>query len=93
MLGLVGLGVARGWWARLWPEETRDGYAGAGGFWAARVVRWGIFALLFMPAVALAAAPMALLGRGQSSGLAIVRRLVTHRSPRFWPFQRARLGA
>lgn len=61
-LGLLGHRVASAWWARIWPPEAREGYAGAAGFLAARGIRAGVYALLFMPLVSLASAPLSLLG-------------------------------
>jgi len=52
VVGLMGLTVARDWWARLWPPEQRAEYAQGIGFVAAQLVRWILFALLFLPIVA-----------------------------------------
>ncbi len=49
--GLIGLGVAREWWRKLWPAERRAEYAGAVGFHAARCARLLAFVLLFLPLV------------------------------------------
>lgn len=49
LLGLLGLPAARRWWSRLWPAESRAEYGGAGGYWAARVLRLAAFALVFLP--------------------------------------------
>lgn len=49
VLGVMGLGVARGWWDRLWPAEQRADYDGAVGYVAARMTRLFTFALLFLP--------------------------------------------
>jgi len=48
-LGLAGFGVARRWYARLWPTEQRDEYAGAVGYYAARIIKLLAFAFLFLP--------------------------------------------
>lgn len=61
-LGLVGHAVASGWWARIWPPESRESYAGAFGYLTARVVRGTVYGALFMPLVAVASAPAALSG-------------------------------
>lgn len=58
VMGLIGFGVARSWWERIWPGEERGEYRGAFGFWAARAVRWAMFLLVFLPIVG----PIALLG-------------------------------
>ncbi|MEW5965192.1 MAG: hypothetical protein AB1749_16730 [Pseudomonadota bacterium] len=55
ILGLIGLPVARGWWARVWPPERREEYAGALGYHAARLVKGVAMVLLFLPLVALPA--------------------------------------
>jgi hypothetical protein len=52
---LIGLPVARGWWARVWPPERREEYAGALGYHAARSVKGVMMVLLFLPLVALPA--------------------------------------
>ncbi|MEQ1650520.1 MAG: hypothetical protein ABL898_18230, partial [Hyphomicrobiaceae bacterium] len=57
LLGMFGSSVAARWWQQLWPQETRDQYAGAGGYWAARGVRTTAFWLLFVPVVAIGTAP------------------------------------
>ena len=61
VLGLFGVRVARGWWQRVWPLEAREDYPRRVGYWAARIVRDGIFVIIFMPLVSLASAPVALL--------------------------------
>lgn len=58
VLGLVGAPVARGWWGRLWPREAATDYAGRAGYWAARIVRGGVFLLLFLPLAAPVTAPL-----------------------------------
>lgn len=55
VLGLIGLPVARGWWAKVWPPERREEYAGALGYHAARLVKGVMMVLLFLPLVALPA--------------------------------------
>ena len=59
-LGLLGAPLAWRWWQQLWPAEQASDYPNRIGFAAARGVRGSIFAVLFMPAVALAAAPLQL---------------------------------
>ena len=49
VMGVLGLGVARGWWARLWPPEERTEYGSSIGFNAARAARLAAFVLLFLP--------------------------------------------
>lgn len=58
LLGLFGLPVASGWFARIWPPETREDYGFATGYWAARAVRGLALVLLFAPVVAVVSAPM-----------------------------------
>lgn len=55
VLGIIGLGVARGWFKRLWPLEQRGEYSGLLGFMAARATRLMAFALVFLPVVGLPA--------------------------------------
>lgn len=59
LLGLLGVPVAWRWWQRLWPPETREQYADAGGFAAARGMRMLAFAAVFVP---IAGLPAALVG-------------------------------
>lgn len=47
--GILGLGVARGWWARIWPPEDRKDYAGALGYHAARCAKFLGFVAIFLP--------------------------------------------
>lgn len=47
--GLIGLPYARRWWNGLWPREERAEYAGALGYYGARLARGAIFLLLFLP--------------------------------------------
>jgi hypothetical protein len=70
VLGALGTRVSRRWWARLWPPERAADYPTAIGLQAARAVRLVAYALIFMPAVAIAAAPMAVRGRGRSNAAA-----------------------
>ena len=62
LLGLAGWTVATRWWSGIWPAETASDYANTMGFWAARVARALAFAVLFVPAVAVIAAPRTLIG-------------------------------
>jgi uncharacterized membrane protein YfbV (UPF0208 family) len=57
-LGLMGLPVAWGWWARVWPFEAAHDYRNALGYWAARVIRGAVFAFVFLPLVAVFAGPV-----------------------------------
>ncbi len=59
-LGLIGLPVAWRWWARVWPFEIAGDYRNATGYWAARLIRGVVFALLFLPLVAVAAGPVSI---------------------------------
>jgi hypothetical protein len=71
-VGVLGHGVARAWWSRIWPPEMRGGYRNAFGYVAARGVRAAAYVAMFMPLVALASAPVALVrsvvGRKRESG-------------------------
>jgi hypothetical protein len=58
LLGLFGVPISRAWWRRLWPPEAATEYAGRAGYLAARVVRGGIFLLLFLPLTAPVTAPL-----------------------------------
>jgi hypothetical protein len=60
-LGLLGLPVAWRWWARVWPFEAAGDYRNATGYWAARVIRGIVFALLFLPLAAVFAGPVSIL--------------------------------
>ncbi len=53
--GLMGLGVAREWWRKLWPQEKRGEYSGKFGFQAARIARGLAFVLAFLPLVGIPA--------------------------------------
>lgn len=79
--GLIGVGFARRWWARVWPPEQREAYAGAFGYWAARAVRVLAFVLLFMPLVAAVSAPLSVL-KGAWDMLAAMGAILA------WPFRR-----
>lgn len=59
-LGLLGHRIAKGWWSRIWPPEHREAYSGVPGYFAAQAVRGFVYGALFMPAVAIASAPLSL---------------------------------
>lgn len=59
--GLVGAPVARGWWGRIWPMESRGEYAGRIGYYAAAFLRGLVFWLVFAPMVAIASTPINIL--------------------------------
>ncbi len=61
VLGLVGLGYARRWWAWLWPAEQRSEYASSAGYRAARGVRLALFSFIFLPIVGIPAGVWAML--------------------------------
>ena len=52
ILGLLALGVLRGWWRRLWPVEQRGEYASTFGYGSATVARGLAFGLIFLPVAA-----------------------------------------
>lgn len=60
LVGLLGFRQAYLWWARVWPAEASEDYSSAFGYQAARLIRGATFLFLFLPLVALAAAPMAI---------------------------------
>jgi hypothetical protein len=60
--GAIGAPASRWWWARVWPPEAAADYPGTIGLQAARAVRLLIYALVFMPAAAIASLPATLLG-------------------------------
>jgi hypothetical protein len=51
VLGLLTWGVPRRWWARVWPPEARDSYAGSAGYVAAWLARELAFFAVFLPLV------------------------------------------
>ncbi|MEQ1717404.1 MAG: hypothetical protein ABL907_15725, partial [Hyphomicrobium sp.] len=73
LLGMFGAPVAARWWQQLWPQEAREQYAGAGGYWAARSVRAAAFWLLFVPVVAVGTAPRHLATRLKDLATAPIR--------------------
>ena len=60
LAGLCGVPAARLWWAHLWPPENAAEYAGPSGYWAARLVRDGLFIAVFLPLTAPLSAPLTL---------------------------------
>jgi hypothetical protein len=58
LLGLFGIPISRAWWRRLWPPESQGEYAGRTGYLAARIVRGGLFLLIFLPLTAPVTAPL-----------------------------------
>lgn len=73
LVGLIGFRQAYAWWARVWPAESPEEYSSAFGYQSARVIRGALFLFLFLPLVALGAAPMAVWSR------------ITTRTPRETP--------
>ena len=63
LLGVLGLRQASTWWARVWPPEAPEEYPNAFGYHSARAIRGAVFVSVFLPLVAVAAAPMAVLNR------------------------------
>ena len=51
VVGLVAWQVSSAWWARIWPAEQRQEYAGCLGYWAARLARLIAYVALFLPLV------------------------------------------
>jgi len=73
VLGLLGVPVSRAWWRRIWPPETAAEYAGQTGYRAARLVRAGVFLLLFLPLTAPVSAPYNLVRQIYEAVMAPVR--------------------
>jgi hypothetical protein len=61
LLGLLGSSVSWRWWGRLWPLEQASDYASGTGYRLAKAMRALLYAVVFMPLSALAAAPMRIL--------------------------------
>jgi hypothetical protein len=69
-IGLAAWPLARRWWARIWPAEERVDYGSMAGYGAARAIRGIIFALAFVPAIAVVSFPaQVMLGLGETAGL------------------------
>jgi len=49
VFGVLGLGVARSWWARIWPPEQGSEYRGVIGYRAAQAARIAALVLVFLP--------------------------------------------
>lgn len=60
--GLMGLGLAREWWRKIWPQEKPQEYRGNIGYQAARIVRGLVFVVLFLPFIGLPAMVWTYLG-------------------------------
>jgi hypothetical protein len=80
LLGLYGLPVVRRWWLRLFPPKPRSGYASSFGYGMARFGRFVGLALLFLPAVALLAAPVQLVSNTIDGARSILGWIA-------WPFR------
>lgn len=61
VLGLIGHAYVFSWFSRLWPAEVRSEYASNGGYQAARLVRFLVLLLLFLPLVGIPAGIWAML--------------------------------
>jgi hypothetical protein len=59
--GILGWPVARAWWERIWPKESRAEYSAITGYRAAQVARLLAFLLLFLPVAGLPALLVSLL--------------------------------
>lgn len=55
LLGLAGYPVAKRWWRKIWPMESRADYPKASGYLAARLIRAAAFLAIFLPLAALPA--------------------------------------
>jgi len=73
LIGLLGAPLARAWWERVWPREDPAEYAGRSGYWAARLVRDGLFVVVFLPLTALVSAPLNLGRQIRDAALAPLR--------------------
>ncbi|MBU1212475.1 MAG: hypothetical protein KJ587_14550 [Alphaproteobacteria bacterium] len=58
VMGVIGLDIARHWFDAIWPPEQRAEYRGGFGYHAARLIRWFVFVVIFLPLVG----PFALIG-------------------------------
>jgi hypothetical protein len=79
MLGWLGTPVARNWWTKVWSAGDAADYRGRTGYWAASVVGFLGFALVFQPVTGVVTAPRNLglqIGRAVW-GLFVVLRWVT----------------
>lgn len=56
VVGLLGFGYIRRWWAAVWPAEEVKNYSSDTGYWAARAARVLVFIFLFWPIVGIPAA-------------------------------------
>jgi hypothetical protein len=81
--GMIGIPVSRQWWLGIWPPESRDDYAGRGGYLAARAVRGAAFTFVFVPLTGIIAAPYNLAGQIRDAVTGPVRlwRKLTRRAP------------
>jgi hypothetical protein len=59
--GVLGWPVARAWWERIWPKESRAEYSAPVGYHAAQAARFAAFLLLFLPVAGLPALFVSLL--------------------------------
>jgi hypothetical protein len=55
VMGILAWPVTMAWWRRLWPPEQRSDYAGAVGYWSARITRTLACVVLFLPLVGIPA--------------------------------------
>ena len=55
LLGLAGLPVAKRWWRKIWPMESRADYPDARGYTLARLIRTAAFLAIFLPLAAIPA--------------------------------------
>ena len=80
-IGMAAWPLARRWWARVWPAEERGEYGSLAGYGAARSLRGLIFALVFVPAIAVVSFPaQVIVGLGET--LRLLMRRGRHREPR-----------
>lgn len=61
VMGLIGYAYSWPWFARLWPAESRDEYAGAAGYYLARLMRGLAYLLVFLPIAGIPAGVWAML--------------------------------
>jgi hypothetical protein len=73
LIGLVGAPLARAWWEQVWPREDPAEYADPRGYWAARLLRATLFALVFLPLTAAFSAPLNLGRQIRDAALAPIR--------------------
>ena len=81
MLGLLGWPTAQRWFVKVWPPEAIADYGNRAGWYAACAVRGAVFAFVFVPLAAIAAAPVQIMRRLVPSYAVTASRAETTRAP------------